>query len=207
MKPKPGCRRVGASSLRQGRRARIVALVGIAAALAACSSSGGHAHQTSSAHTLAGGPRGVCGTPTPRLVALPRAGVGHMIGEHPAWAGVYASHDTHRGTLTWPADAPTTPFGRRIKVLWVVAPSQHSPVTVTWRSADGHAIVFTLTGNRHRKPPTATLTLDPQHPPIPGNGSGYAFFPSYIFVSRPDCYTLTVHTPNRAWQTRLHLGP
>jgi len=125
-------------------RAPIVALAWIAAALAACSSPGGHAHQASSTETLAGGRPGVCGAPTPRRVDLPRAGVGHLIGQNPAWAGVYASYNAGRGTLTWENDAPTTPFGKRIKVLWVVAAHEHSALTVTWRSARRRSIAFTV---------------------------------------------------------------
>jgi hypothetical protein len=144
--------------------------------------------QSAAPTPLSGGTTGICGSASPRLVNLPGAGVGLVLGRSPVWAGVYADYDARRGAYRAQSDAPRTEFGTRIKVLWVVT-SSTPPVTITWGSANGHSISFALASN---DTPTRVLSLDPRHPLTSSGGPSYGEFPSYIYVPRSGCYTLTV---------------
>jgi hypothetical protein len=173
--------------------------VGCIGSSSAPTSSSQHAVPT----LLSGGAPGVCGSVSPRLVSLPDAGVGHVLGMRPVWAGVYADYDGRRGAYRAQSDAPRTSFGTRIKVLWVVTSGTPPPVTITWRSASGPSISFAFVPD---DAPTSVLSLDPHHPLTSSGGPSYGEFPSYIYVPRSGCYTLTIKPADGGgWQTTLRV--
>jgi hypothetical protein len=189
--------------MRRSVRVPVSALVFLAVGCIGSSAAPTSSNEPAAPTLLSGGAPGICGSASPQLVTLPDAGVGHVLGRRPVWAGIYADYDGRRGAYRSQSNAPRTDFGTRIKVLWLVASGEPPPVTITWRSANGNSISFALVSD---DTPTSVLSLDPGHPATSSGGPSYSEFPSYIYVPRSGCYTLTIKPADGGgWQTSVRV--
>jgi hypothetical protein len=85
----------------------------------------------------------------------------------------------------------------------VVTSGTPPPVTFTWRSANGYSISFAIASD---DTPTSVLSLDPRHPATSSGRPSYSEFPSYIYVPRSGCYTLTIKPADGGgWQTSVRV--
>jgi len=129
-------------------------------------------------------------------------GFGLLFGENPVWFGPYAGYGEKGKALHLLRDSPRTRLGWRIKVLWVVADEQKTPVTVRVESTDAAApaLIEPAGGS-----PQESAVLDPKHPGAYSNPDT-ADFPSYVYFPKAGCYAFEATWPDGTWQVVLGVG-
>jgi hypothetical protein len=144
-----------------------------------------------------------CTGPPPRLRSF--GDYGNLAGRVPVWAGLYASFDPTGQRYKIEPGAPRTQYGWRIKVLWVVSSTLPQPARVSGREVNTRApLRFDVGGDAIK--PTINGILDPAQPALPSTGSGYAEFPSYVYVPRAGCYELQADWSEGRWKLVFGLG-
>jgi len=92
------------------------------------------------------------------------------------------------------------------KVLWVTWPRYTGVVTLSGYDLHrGTPLWFQISDG----PVSRTPHLNPRHPVVPGTGptgTGFAQFPSYLYIPVAGCYVLRVHWPGGSWQRTFAAG-
>jgi hypothetical protein len=150
-----------------------------------------------------GAPPTDCGRPAPRPRRVASL-YGPLVGERPVWVGVYASLDVERAAYQV-EDATRTPFGWRVKFLWVLGPSATAVVRLTGVEVrTGDSIWFEVSDGGD---PTPTATLDPATPgAVSEPGILWREFPSYLHFPSAGCYLLQVDSADAGWKLRFGFG-
>lgn len=129
---------------------------------------------------------------------------GGFFGSTPLSGGIYARLDKATGAFQ-ASQAPRTQYGFRIKVLWVVAAHQASPVSLKGFNANtGAPILISLANISDR--PSASVALDPLHPGTPSSHRGNSEFPSYLYFPSAGCYRLQADWSNGSWTMGFGFG-
>ena len=144
-----------------------------------------------------------CTGPAPRLTAF--GDYGNLAGIAPVWAGLYATFDRAAQRYRIEAGAPRTPYGWRIKVLWVVGPTLERPARIDARDRRTGATLWFEVGEEGSEP-APFATLDPANRDAPRTSNGYREFPSYVYVPRAGCYAITVDWGNGRRRLVVGLG-
>ena len=98
-------------------------------------------------------------------------------------------------------DAPRTHFGYRVKVLWIMAPSQDKPVSVTAANIHTGAPVFFDVEDVAQH--DVAVSLDPRR----GSGEGaWKEFPSYMYFDSASCFEITASWTDGSWRLVFGLG-
>jgi len=92
------------------------------------------------------------------------------------------------------------------KVLWATWPRYTQAVTLSGRQLyRGTPLWFQISDEAASRTPR----LDPRHPVVPGSGptgTGFAQFPSYLFIPVAGCYVLQARWPGGSWQRVFAAG-
>jgi hypothetical protein len=122
---------------------------------------------------------------------------GPLSGERPAWGGVYAPYDKKTNSFRLPPDTPHTKLGWRVKILWVVAPKQPDPVTLSGKQAGSEELISFEIENL---PATTSASL-------PANTTEYfADYPSYVYFRSAGCYSIDARWPGGTWRLGFGVG-
>jgi hypothetical protein len=156
---------------------------------------------TSGTPTLARAPTN-CPPPRPKLQRV-SSRLAPLTGGRPVWAGFYARLDPRSGRLHLEEDAPHTPDGWRIKVLWAVAEDQLTPVTVHGRELRTGKALRIDVGDA---PQSRVATLDPANPGTPAFQGEPREFPSYVYFPRAGCYAIEARWGAGHWRFVLAVG-
>lgn len=134
-----------------------------------------------------------CPTNAPPATINPN--VGKSIGMSPAWAdGDFASGlILHVGD---PRRVRHGPHGWYHKIVWVVAPDYHQPITLRGGALVGGTALWFQIGD-HTLSPAPTL-----HPA----GGGWAYYGSYLLIPRAGCYFLQASWPGGMWRLAFAAG-
>jgi hypothetical protein len=127
---------------------------------------------------------------------------GELIGRGPVWGGFYTDHPPRRGIFVSP-DAPRTPLGWRIKVLWVMKADNEARVTLEGQDARTGAALWFKPSNADAGP---SATLDPTQPGAPSENSRWLNFPSYLFFPGAGCFRLGVRSSSGGWEMVFGFG-
>lgn len=127
---------------------------------------------------------------------------GSLLGEKPLWAGMYARYRPEHRAYYAP-DARRTKYGFRIKVLWIMHPSQDTPVTVEGRELRNDQPIY-----MHHEgidAPVLAVEFDPENPgTVPE--TNWKEYPSYLFFSRAGCYEVKVTWSGGTWRRVFGFG-
>jgi len=148
-----------------------------------------------------------CG-PTPEPIQIDET-VGPSIGSWPIWTVMYYKQDGQRkGGLAMPKDRMNRPSGPRgwwsQKALWTVKLTYKGEVTLRgYNVADNSPIYWTLNNGA----PTTSPVLNPEQPGAWAQGSDqWAFFPSYVWVSKAGCYVIEAQWNGGMWRQTIPVG-
>lgn len=127
---------------------------------------------------------------------------GPAYGGDGVWAGVYA--ELEAPNILHSLDAPLTPDGWRLKVLWIVDPDHPARITLAGsETTRGWPIEFEIGGTSSVK--STSPVLDPDQPSIPLQDE-YANFPSYIYLVGSGCYQLGASWEAGGWVLKFAFG-
>jgi hypothetical protein len=124
-----------------------------------------------------------------------------LLGRAPVWFGPYLDVDEGRSILRIPADAPRTPYGWRVKFLWIVDLPQAAPVTLHGGEVSGPRALWIEPESAEQAATEAALDPGP-----PGSGSGFKEFPSYIYLPAAGCYFLQAAWQGGSWRIDFAAG-
>lgn len=96
-----------------------------------------------------------------------------------------------------------SPHGWYVKVLWVVAPDGHQPVTLCGSALSGGTPLWFQIGDQA---PSTAPVLNTQVPPAPSQPAGWANSPSYLFIPRAGCYVLEASWSGGMWRLAFAAG-
>jgi hypothetical protein len=127
---------------------------------------------------------------------------GTVVGRKPVWGGFYVNGRADDGILE-AGDAPRTPHGWRIKVLWVMRRSQASRVRLHGANQEtGHPVWFEP-ADQDAAP---VATLDPTRPGAPSERRRWLNFPSYVYFPEAGCYEVQARSANGQWRMEFAFG-
>ncbi|MCC7451374.1 MAG: hypothetical protein IT324_28450 [Anaerolineae bacterium] len=148
-----------------------------------------------------------CG-PTPEPLQIDE-NVGPSIGSWPLWTVMYYQQDGVRKVgLAMPKDRMNRPSALQgwwsQKALWTVKLTYKGEVTLRgYNVADNSPIYWTLNNGA----PTTSPVLNPEQPGAWAKGSDqWAFFPSYVWVSRAGCYVIEAQWNGGMWRQTIPVG-
>jgi hypothetical protein len=137
-----------------------------------------------------------CPGPRPKRVPVDPE-FGPLNGKRPAWGGVYAPYNTKTNSFRLPPDTPHTKLGWRVKILWVVAPKQRDPITLSGRQTGSEESIWFEIDQM----PATTYAI------LPANTTEYfADFPSYVYFPSAGCYSIEARWPDGSWRLGFGVG-
>lgn len=155
------------------------------------------------AHSLDAAPDG-CQGPTPQYEKVARY-FGPLAGGSPIWGGFYARFNEGANASYALRGPRRTKDGWPVKVLWVIEPGTHTPVTLSGRNvATGAPLRFKIGGVHVTA--TESPVLNPKHPAIPIQDGEWKEFPSYLYFPSAGCYVLTASWIGGSWQMGFGFG-
>jgi hypothetical protein len=129
-----------------------------------------------------------------------------LLGRAPVWFGPYLEVDEDRAVFSVPSDAPRTPYGWRVKFLWIVGLPQPTPITLHGGTVSGGRALWIEPETADQAATTAVLDPGPPPPPPGSSASGFKDIPSYIYFPAAGCYFLQAEWQGGSWRLAFAAG-